>query len=114
MTRKTHAPEMSDAKKDPVRARRIAVLAPLVLADRNADAESRRRDGQPWYFININHPSMRLFYDRWMESRKTKIPPGDIERTQFELSLLSNAALIYMETNYRKQGRLNDPKGEAK
>jgi hypothetical protein len=87
------------------RAAIIKRLAPLVLEDRRAVAEKRSTD-IPWYFININHPAMRLFYDGWMQSRGRASLPGDVDRAEFELSLLSNKALSFMADKYRKEGRL--------
>ncbi len=83
----------------------IKRLASLVLEDRRAVAEKRSTD-IPWYFININHPAMRLFYDGWMQSRGRASLPGDVDRAEFELSLLSNKALSFMADKYRKEGRL--------
>lgn len=87
------------------RAAIIKRLAPLVLEDRRAVAEKRSTD-IPWYFININHPAMRLFYDGWMQSRGRASLPGDVDRAEFELSLLSNKVLSFMADKYRKEGRL--------
>ena len=69
-------------------------------------AADKRSTDIPWYFININHPAMRLFYDGWMQSRGRASLPGDIDRAEFELSLLSNKALSFMADKYRKEGRL--------
>ena len=62
--------------------------------------------GIPWYFININHPAMRLFYDGWMQSRGRASLPGDVDRAEFELSLLSNKALGFVADKYKREGRL--------
>ena len=87
------------------RAALIKRLAPLVLEDRRTVTEKRSTD-IPWYFININHPAMRLFYDGWMQSRGRASLPGDVDRAEFELSLLSNKVLSFMADKYRKEGRL--------
>lgn len=88
------------------RAALIKCLAPLVLEDRRRAAAEKRSTDVPWYFININHPAMRLFYDGWMQSRGRASLPGDVDRVEFELSLLSNKALGFMADKYRKEGRL--------
>lgn len=87
------------------RAALIERMAPLVLEDRR-NVTDRKTTQAPWYFININHPAMRPFYEAWIHARETRIPPGDIERTQFELSLLTNKALAFMAKEYKKEGRL--------
>lgn len=87
------------------RAAIIKRLATLVLEDRRAVAEKRSTD-IPWYFININHPAMRLFYDGWMQSRGRASLPGDVDRAEFELSLLSNKALGFVADKYKREGRL--------
>lgn len=92
---------MADERTDLIKR-----LAPLVLEDRSRTATDKRSTDIPWYFININHPAMRLFYDGWMQSRGRASLPGDVDRAEFELSLLSNKALSFMADKYRKEGRL--------
>lgn len=76
---------MADERTDLIKR-----LAPLVLEDRSRAAAEKRSTDTPWYFININHPAMRPFYNSWLQSRGRLFLPGDIDRAEFELSLLSN------------------------
>ena len=76
---------MADERTDLIKR-----LAPLVLEDRSRAAADKRSTDIPWYFININHPAMRPFYNSWLQSRGRLFLPGDIDRAEFELSLLSN------------------------
>ena len=79
---------MADERTDLIKR-----LAPLVLEDRSRAAADKRSTDIPWYFININHPAMRPFYNSWLQSRGRLFLPGDIDRAEFELSLLSNKSL---------------------
>lgn len=71
-----------------------------------ASADAKRCTDIPWYFININHPAMRPFYNSWLQSRGRLFLPGDIDRAEFELSLLSNKALGFVADKYKREGRL--------
>lgn len=73
---------MADERTDLIKR-----LAPLVLEDRSRAAADKRSTDIPWYFININHPAMRPFYNSWLQSRGRLFLPGDIDRAEFELSL---------------------------
>ena len=84
----------------------IKRLAPLVLEDRSRAAAEKRSTDIPWYFININHPAMRPLYNSWLQSRGRLFLPGDLDRAEFELSLLSNKALCFVADKYKREGRL--------
>lgn len=71
---------MADERTDLIKR-----LAPLVLEDRSRAAADKRSTDIPWYFININHPAMRPFYNSWLQSRGRLFLPGDIDRAEFEL-----------------------------
>lgn len=73
---------MADERTDLIKR-----LAPLVLEDRSRAAADKRSTDIPWYFININHPAMRPFYNSWLQSRGRLFLPGDLDRAEFELSL---------------------------
>lgn len=92
---------MADERTDLIKR-----LAPLVLEDRSRAAADKRSTDIPWYFININHPAMRPFYISWLQSRGRLFLPGDIDRAEFELSLLSNKALGFVADKYKREGRL--------
>lgn len=92
---------MADERTDLIKR-----LAPLVLEDRSRAAAEKRSTDIPWYFININHPAMRPFYNSWLQSRGRLFLPGDIDRAEFELSLLSNKALGFVADKYKREGRL--------
>lgn len=44
--------------------------------------------------------------DIWLQSRGRLFLPGDIDRAEFELSLLSNKALGFVADKYKREGRL--------
>ena len=88
------------------RRERIERLVPLVLEDRRQPVPNDRSGLIPWYFINVNHPAINPIYGAWMAKQGHHRAPSDVERTRFELSLLSNGALKYMEERYRKEKRL--------
>lgn len=54
-------------------------------------AKRLRTAPPPYYMLNPGHPVVRALYDAWKTSRGIwpQDPPGDVERTEFELSLLS-------------------------
>lgn len=56
-----------------------------------ARAQRLRTPPPPYYMMNLNHPVVRALYDAWKAARGIwpQDPPGDAERTEFELSLLS-------------------------
>ena len=89
------------------RAALIDALAPLVLEDRRREAE-RDPKKPPYYFINISHPVIRVFYLQWLAKHNEAAPPGDLSRTRFELSMLHTAALRDLASYYQEQGRLQN------
>lgn len=58
------------------RAALIDALAVLVLEDRRREAEHNPKK-PPYYFINISHPVIRVFYLQWMAKHNEAAPPGD-------------------------------------
>lgn len=61
------------------RAALIDALAALVLEDRRREAEHNPKK-PPYYFINISHPVIRVFYLQWMAKHNEAAPPGDLSR----------------------------------
>lgn len=96
----------------------------------------------PFYMMNLGHPVVRALYDAWKAARPVRKgtsapalppgrmggrgiwpqdPPGDVERTEFELSLLSaetrEAVQAYLDRieamragaeDLRKEGKDNE------
>lgn len=85
----------------------IDALAALVLEDRRREAE-RDPKKTPYYFINISHPVIRVFYLQWLAKHNEAAPPGDLSRTRFELSMLHPTALRDLARYYQEQGRLQN------
>lgn len=89
----------------------IEKLAPLIWKDRQREAEhyadmhSRKRP--PWYFINVNHPTIKRLYLRYLQKSLNgsplEAPIGDLDRVKFELSLLHPAVLRQLEEEYKQE-----------
>lgn len=68
-------------------------LARAIVAERTQAARKRRK--APYYILNLTHPALKELYEKYKAARgiPRHFPPGDIERTRFELSLLSAQTL---------------------
>lgn len=99
---------MPDAEKTPSRLELIEQLAPLIWQERQREAEyyasihSRQRP--PWYFLNVNHPTIKRLYLRYLQKSldgtPLAAPIGDLDRVKFELSLLHPAVLRMLAEEY--------------
>ena len=99
---------MPEAKRAPTRQELIDRLAPLIWQERQQEAEyyasihSRQRP--PWYFLNVNHPTIKRLYLRYLQKSldgtALSRPPGDLDRVKFELSLLHPAVLRMLAEEY--------------
>jgi len=90
--------------------RLVDELAPVVWAERCQEAAATKPpQAVPWYFININHPTVRTIYDRYRRKVGILGPPTDLERVKFELYVLPPAVLRDLRRHYIEIGAL---KGE--
>ena len=99
---------MPDAGSTPSRLELIEQLAPLIWQERQREAEyyaslhSRQRP--PWYFLNVNHPTIKRLYLRYLQKSldgtPLAAPIGDLDRVKFELSLLHPAVLRMLAEEY--------------
>ena len=90
--------------------RLVDELAPVVWAERCHEAAATKPlQSVPWYFININHPTVRTIYDRYRRKAGILGPPTDLERVKFELYVLHPAVLRELRRPYLEIGAL---KGE--
>ena len=84
-------------------------LAPLILEERRREAESyatrRNRERPPWYFLNVNHPTIKRLYLRYLQrafdGKPLVAPLGDLDRVKFELAMLHPAVLRELDAEYR-------------
>lgn len=92
----------------------IEQLAPLVWQERQEEAAraaaAHSRETTPWYFLNISHPVIKRLYLRFIrhsfDGTPLVVPPGDLDRVRFELSLLHPAVLRQLAQDYRAAGKL--------
>lgn len=99
---------MPDTKSAPTRRELIDRLAPLIWQERQREAEyyasihSRQRP--PWYFLNVNHPTIKRLYLRYLQKSldgsALVAPVSDLDRVKFELSLLHPAVLRMLAEEY--------------
>ena len=99
---------MPDTKSAPTRRELIEHLAPLIWQERQREAEyyasihSRQRP--PWYFLNVNHPTIKRLYLRYLQKSldgsALVAPVSDLDRVKFELSLLHPAVLRMLAEEY--------------
>lgn len=104
---------MADKKQTPagvMTARELLIeqLAPLVLADRQAEEERAANDRhapRPYYMLNLNHPTVRRMYLAYLKKGLHGDAPGpapsDVERTRFELAMLHPVVLQQLAKEYR-------------
>lgn len=83
-------------------------LAPLILEERRREAEyyaaRHSRQRPPWYFLNVNHPTIKRLYLRYIQHSidgKAHVAPlGDLDRIKFELAILHPAVLRELDAEY--------------
>lgn len=100
---------MPDTGNTQTRRELIERLAPLIWQERQQEAEyyasihSRQRP--PWYFLNVNHPTIKRLYLRYLQKSLNgtplAAPIGDLDRVKFELSLLHPAVLRMLAEEYQ-------------
>lgn len=100
---------MPDSGNTQTRRELIERLAPLIWQERQQEAEyyasihSRQRP--PWYFLNVNHPTIKRLYLRYLQKSLNgtplAAPIGDLDRVKFELSLLHPAVLRMLAEEYQ-------------
>ena len=99
---------MPDTKSAPTRRELIDRLAPLIWQERQREAEHyaalHKQTRPPWYFLNVNHPTIKRLYLRYLQKSldgtPLAAPIGDLERVKFELSLLHSAVLRMLAEEY--------------
>ena len=83
-------------------------LAPLILEERRREAEyyaaRHSRESPPWYFLNVNHPTIKRLYLRYIQrafdGKPLVAPLGDLDRVKFELAMLHPAVLRMLAEEY--------------
>lgn len=86
----------------PDRRADLEKLAALIVDDRRAAAAQNRK--LPFYMLNVGHPLVLRMYTAWRTAAAAQnTPPGDIERTAWELSLLSDQALEAIKKQYNME-----------
>lgn len=83
----------------------INELARLIYAERTQTAERAKRIGTtppPYYMVNFSHPVICGLYERWRVAHgiHKNFPPSDIERTIFELEIMSAGTRQELEKHY--------------
>lgn len=78
-------------------------LARAIVSERTQAARKRRKT--PYYIINLTHPALKELYEKYKAARGIphQFPPGDIERTRFELSLLSDETIAAIRAHCEPQ-----------
>lgn len=87
----------------------IERLAPLIWQERQREAEyyadRHSRERPPWYFLNVNHPTIKRLYLRYIQrafdGKPLVAPLGDLDRVKFELAMLHPAVLRELDAEYR-------------
>ena len=100
---------MLNARSAPTRQALIDRLAPLILEERRREAEyyaaRHSRERPPGYFLNINHPTIKRLYLRYIQrafdGKPMVAPLGDLDRVKFELAMLHPAVLRELDAEYR-------------
>ena len=91
---------------------RCQLIDKLAAASRRSSTTSaaKERDPRktPYYLLNISHPVLRKFYLDYMSKTGETAPPGDLGRTQFELSMLHPAVLHSLAEHYKRSGRMQN------
>lgn len=85
-------------------------LAAHILEERRRLA--KKRPGVPYYMLNIGHPAVEVAYAKWRAAQGPHgCPPGDEERTMFELSMMSPACRALLEQHFEVIERMRGPGG---
>lgn len=89
-------------------------LAAAILQERSelqAKSLERQRKPLPYYLLNLSHPAIHLLYQHWRLEKKgqARFPPSDLERTEFELEMLSAAALHMLERHFQEKSTKKEP-----
>ncbi|WP_102050197.1 hypothetical protein [Pygmaiobacter massiliensis] len=89
-------------------------LAAAILQERSemfAKSARRERNPLPYYLLNLSHPAMHLLYQNWRLEKKgqARFPPSDLERTEFELEMLSASALKTLEQHFNQKAQKKSP-----
>lgn len=92
--------------KDMTRDQLIDWLAPRIVARRRQlAAEVSGRKAPPFYMLNVGHPAIAPLYAAYLkhglDGTPVSAPPGDEQRTRFELTLLTTSALYRMAGDYK-------------
>lgn len=89
-----------------------AQLVDLVLEERQRMA--KKRPGVPYYMLNVQHPAVAVMYAKWRaEQGPHGCPPGDRERTLFELDMMAPAARRLLEDHFDLVLRLRQEAAKA-
>lgn len=99
---------MPDTKSPLPRRELIDRLAPLIWQERQREAEHyaalHKQTRPPWYFLNVNHPTIKRLYLRYLhhslDGGALTPPISDLDRVRFELSLLHPAVLRMLAEEY--------------
>lgn len=99
---------MPDTKSPLTRRELIDRLAPLIWQERQREAEHyasiHSRQRPPWYFLNVNHPTIKRLYLRYLQKSldgsALTAHISDLDRVKFELSLLHPAVLRMLAEEY--------------
>lgn len=89
-------------------------LAAAILQERSelqAKSLEQQRKPLPYYLLNLSHPAIHLLYQHWRLEKKgqARFPPSDLERTEFELEMLSDIALKALEQHFQVRSIKKEP-----
>lgn len=87
----------------------IERLAPLIWQERQREAEHyaalHKQTRPPYYFFNVNHPTIKRLYLRYIQrafdGKPLVAPLGDLDRVKFELAMLHPAVLRELDAEYQ-------------
>lgn len=75
---------------------------------------ARQKPGVPYYMVNIGHPAVASIYAKWRARQgPAGCPPGDEERTAFELEMMSPAARRLLEEHFETIDQLKGLVGKT-
>ena len=84
-------------------------LAGRILEERKrrAQRQTNRKEQPPYYMLNIGHPAVAAVYSEWRSKKAPHgCPPSDLERTLFELDMMSPLARKLLEQHFDTIDRL--------
>ena len=74
-------------------------LAQRIVEERRRMARKRR--GMPYYMLNLEHPAVAVMYAKWRAGQGPHgCPPSDEARTEFEISMMSQAGRALLEEHF--------------